>query len=273
VWTTLAALMAGLAIVSHLPAAKADPHTSFFAQGALIPLLDAEQALKAGEQSQAADCFRTVLLRTKRDDHPALYERVRFRLGWAGRKLANNDFKEAWPLLQRYALFSSHFGVTSRAVEGWCLENRLGQSEFCYTLISPPSYETPWLTRYQRAPLWLYRKLPPDFKLSRLPGGLYDATPSQFSQRGRWSWTWSTTGMKTGPGLASIDVQTSHPNTAYYYISIDNFFEWNSVASGPRNSIQISSSAPRLMDRVLCIGNNLPPGTSIMLIHTYQPLD
>lgn len=270
--TVLLLLLAALAILMNSPSAPKDPAPSIFAQGALEPLVQVEASLKAGNHVQALQALQVALLRTRRDDKQGLFNRIRFRLGWAGKDLAPKNFKDAWPLLERYALFAPNFGRTSRRLEGWCLSRRLGPKDFRYALISSATSDSFRLSRPVKAPLWLYRELPDGFPLTRLSGGLYGASPEHLPTRGYWSWVWDMANFRVGPGLDDVQVESRETGEARFCLSVNNRIQWTNGTNAGAGALSITPPPDTLIDRLVLTGNLFPKHLSVWLIHSYHPL-
>ncbi len=135
-WPLLGVLLSSAAVVLHLPALERRP--SPFERGAYAVLARAEEALAAGRRGEALKAFRAAYVRTRHEAQSGLAERVRNRVGLAGKDLLRKDFAAAWPFLEAFALFSPDFSRDAAAAEGWALEATGGRvTRFSYGLLRP----------------------------------------------------------------------------------------------------------------------------------------
>lgn len=129
-------LLAAAAVVLHLPALERRP--SPFQRGAYAVVARAEAALAAGRREEALAAFRAAYIRTRHEAQSGLAERVRNRVGLAGKTLLAADSQGAWPFLEAFALLSPDFPRDAAAVEEWALEATAGRmARFSYGLLRP----------------------------------------------------------------------------------------------------------------------------------------
>ncbi|MGC8764059.1 MAG: hypothetical protein ACP5VN_10600 [Acidobacteriota bacterium] len=132
--STIFALLAAVAVLLHLPTLERRP--SPFARGAYAVVARAEEALAAGRRGEALRAFRAAYVRTRHEAQSGLSERVRNRVGLAGKALLAADPSAAWPFLEAFALFSPDFSRDGAAVEEWVLEATQGRTHrFTYRLL------------------------------------------------------------------------------------------------------------------------------------------
>lgn len=134
--SALLVLLAAAAVVLHLPALEGRPTP--FARGAYAVLARAEADLRAGRLSEALRGFRAAYVRTRHEAQSGLAERVRNRVGLAGKRLLASNPQTAWPFLQAFALLSPDFSRDAGAAEEWALEAAPAEAKrFTYDLLRP----------------------------------------------------------------------------------------------------------------------------------------
>jgi hypothetical protein len=107
-----------------------------FARGSYAPLTQAERFLDSGRPQAALDTFKIVYLRARYEGQPNMAERVRFRIGSAGRSLAQSKPDEAWSFLEAYSLLAADFSPAAEQVEDYCLQSpTAARSTFEYHLL------------------------------------------------------------------------------------------------------------------------------------------
>ncbi len=149
-----------LAVVLHLPALDATPVNTTFAQGAFIPLMKAERDLKQGNSTNAMGAFQLAAMRAHRAGDKAAFQRIRWRMGAAGKTTSAKDFEKGWPFLARYALWSGDFDRDARRVESWTLSRFHKPTVFDYPVILN-SHRTIWNDGPKHIALWIPRRLLP----------------------------------------------------------------------------------------------------------------
>lgn len=248
---------------------------TLFQQGAFRPLLQAETSLAQGAAHNALVAWSICALRAKRQALPVLVDQVRLRVGGAG-KFVWPETEKAWPLLVGYALWSEDFTRASSQAENFILSKPSPPTRFEYTLTAKDGRETAWGVPVAKAPLWLYRKLPADFRLNRIPGALYNHTPSEIPERGDWSWVLNTSLPMTPSSLQlAWCIRSRAPTNFRWWPGLENLVRWGSSLSvGADGKACGTLEIPRYlsMDRILAIGDGPLPPFQVSLVHEYIPL-
>jgi hypothetical protein len=143
------------AVLLHLPALDSPllgPQD--FTQGAYRPLVTAEKELSSGQPEAALRHFQLAAMRAIHVGRSDVYDRIRFRLGDAGKALAAASFAAGWPYLARFALWAEAFDPNARWVEGWALSHVRTEGRFSYPIVLT-SGPTVWGDVPERIPLWI----------------------------------------------------------------------------------------------------------------------
>lgn len=145
----LALLLAAAAVLLHLPALDAPPSAPDFAQGAYRPLLRAEHDLAGGRTEEALSSFQLAAMRAIHVGRLDVYDRIRLRLGHAGKTLAAARLSAGWPYLSRFVLWANAFDPNARLVENWVLASVPNDGRFAYPVVLA-SGRTVWGDRPER---------------------------------------------------------------------------------------------------------------------------
>jgi hypothetical protein len=249
---------------------------ALFQQGGLRPLLRAEASMARGDVQGALAAWSVCVLRAKRESIQGLAEQVRLRVGGAG-EFAWSEAEKAWPLLVRYSLWSADFTRASSQAENFILSKPSPPTRFEYAVTAKDGRESAWGVPVAKAPLWLYRKLPPDFRLNRVPGALYNCTPSELPAQGDWSWVLNSSLPITPSSLPlAWCIRSRSPASFRWWPGLENLVQWGSSLSvGADGRACATLEIPRYlyMDRILAIGDGPLPPFQVTLVHEYTPLN
>jgi uncharacterized membrane protein YidH (DUF202 family) len=136
IFTILLCMIVAVALLHFFKPLLAQPNA--FGRGSYSPLSIAESHLRGGRGDLALNEFMTAYVRAAYEGQAAVMERVRWRMGSAGKQLATEAREKAWLLLETYVLLSDHFCQDSGAAETFLLESSEGTStRFVYELIQP----------------------------------------------------------------------------------------------------------------------------------------
>jgi hypothetical protein len=270
----LAAAAAVLNLSGVLPRQNSDQ--SLFQQGAFRLLVSADQFADANLLGDALRAWRVVQLRAHREPFPEIAGRVRLRIAWEGRNHWPDE-RKSWPFMVWYALSSYDFNLASAQVEAYVLSCPHPPTRFQYCLTEDSGNRTAWGVAAVRAPLWLYRHLPADFALGRVPGILYNHTPLELPRTEQWSWGLNySLPLKPGHVSTTLCVENLGQNTGTWWVSLENLVLWKSpVKLTPDTSQCIPTPIPRYLylDRILVTGERPAPRFRAALVHEYQPLE
>lgn len=170
------ATLAAAALLVHLPSTAESPTP--MQRGSYAILLDAEQSLASAQLGQAIDQFHFAWNRAGAEGQPNMAERIRWRMGSAGKELLAKDDNVAWPFFAAYALLSDDFTRDAQAVENMVLtggHNASGTFEYPLTLDDGRSFwgtvpDVDWRGLWSSQSSW--KGL---FSQARLGGPLADA--------------------------------------------------------------------------------------------------
>lgn len=123
-----------LSIWVHLPSQTRRP--SSFARGVYAPLTHAERHLAQGKLAEALISFRVAHTRARLEGQTGISERIRLRMGGAGKALLGPSPHFAWSFFESYALLSTDFSRDAAAVEALILDATGGaEASFSYRLL------------------------------------------------------------------------------------------------------------------------------------------
>lgn len=269
------AALAGAAVWLHLPAQTHRP--SPFHRGAYGALARAEASLRAGDFAGALRAFRAAYVRTRHEAQSGLAERVRWRIGGAGKDLLKNDPEAAWPFFEAFALLSPDFSADALAVEGLVLDATRGAtSRFEYGLVRPDGLtywggfpEAEWTTLW---PLWRsYQNLTG----KPIASGIYlEAKPDWPARRFTYLVPLDLRGGDL-PFPAALDVRAPFSGPAVCWVQERSPFREAKAAGPGRWTLDgITARRGQVPARVLFFSDALPPrtGARITLVREYRPL-
>jgi hypothetical protein len=271
----LLAAAACAAVWLHLPAQTRRP--TAFQRGAYGALARAEASLRAGDAAGALRAFRAAYVRTRHEAQSGLSERVRWRIGGAGKDLLRTDARAAWPFFQAYALLSPDFSADALAVEGLVLDATRGAvTSFEYDLVRGDGLtfwgafpETEWTALW---PLWTAHK---NLTGKPLASGIYlEAKPGWPDRR----FTFLVPLDLRGGGLpfpASLQIASPFDGPATCWVQERGPFREARPGGPGRWSLDgITAKRGQIPLRALFFSDALPPrsGTRITLVRAYKPL-
>ena len=266
-----AVVLAGLAVVLHLPALDPPVGLTDFSQGAYRPLLRAEAELAAGHAGQALAAYQVAAMRAIRCGRDGVFDRIRLRLGSAGRQLAEKNRAGAWSLLSRYALWSQNFDAESRTVESWLLTRPGWGPEFAYPVVLEDG-RTVWNDKPQWVSLGVPEKILSPEKRGLLTGYSVAQAPAVTGWRDRFTlypigWAHCTQGSDT-----SLRLVAKVPDACRWYLRLNGTIQWDApLPPGPQPPTAPGASRDWSLAAIVAIGQSPPPFT-LALIHRYRPL-
>lgn len=268
-------ILVALAVLLHLPALDATTVNTTFAQGAYIPLIRAEQDLKQGQTTRAMEAFQLAAMRAHRAGDKAVFQRIRWRMGDVGRTFAGKDFKKAWPLLARYALWSGDFDRDARRVEAWTLSTFHKPTVFDYPIILSTRH-TVWNTRPRQVSLWVPRRfLPKDWRnmfKGYTPEELADLPRGIMAKLYTYPLGWRRVHQQFD---TSLELGREAYSDYTWYLTPNGRAMWQALpVPGPSPFSQPSAHVPDWSSaEIIAVGTGPVPPFQVGLIHTYQPLE
>ena len=235
-----------LAVVLHLPALDAAPVNTTFTQGAYIPLVKAEKLLANGQTGRALEAFQLAAMRGIHCGREGVFNRIRNRIGWAGKALGPKDFKNAWPFLARYALWSQNFDHDARRVESWTLTTFHKPTVFDYPVILS-SHRTVWNDQPEWVTLWLPKRLLPKEKRELFRGyvpGRSATLPHGVTSR---LYVYPLRWRRVRQGIdTSLELGRQRPSDYIWYLKRTGHDKWETLPIGGPSPF--ASAAWRIQD-------------------------
>jgi len=275
------ALLALVAALAHLPQFVKGPVAPDFAQDVYGPIVRAEAHWAAGDRPAALALWQQALVRAARTGRLDVQERIRRRVGAAGRELALRDTEAGWPALARYALWSEDFGRDAAAVESWSLTNGHQQSVFRYPLVLN-SRRTVWGSRPKYVPLWLLRRYP-DLLIKRhaLRGAgawLWGTSAADLPSAGRKAWAYPLYISRPGDfPKAGIALRCTGPGGAIRgFIGLEQEIRWRTpleARPGLEARLPITVQPLHTIERFLVVGDDPPQDFVLELVREYASLE
>ncbi|MFZ5984808.1 MAG: hypothetical protein ACOYXN_10630 [Acidobacteriota bacterium] len=269
------AALACAAVWLHLPAQTSRP--SPFQRGAYGALARAEACLRSGDTAGSLRAFRAAYVRTRHEAQSGLAERVRWRIGAAGKDLLLTDARAAWPFFEAFALLSPDFSGDALAVEGLVLDATRGAtSRFEYDLVRPDGLtywgafpEVEWTGLW---PLWRsYQSLTG----KPMASGIYlEARPDWPARRFTCLIPVDLRG-GTLPFPAALEVRAPFAKPAVCWVQERAPFREAKPAGQGRWSLDgITQKRGQVPVRVLFFSDAVPPraGVRVTLVREYKPL-
>ncbi len=268
--------LACAAVIAQLPGTAPDPTP--FQRGSYAVLAQAESALAAGHPAQSLKALRVGYDRAQYEGQTAVAERIRRRMGLAGKALLPTNPEAAWPFLEAYALLGDDFTRDAAAVEGFCLSDpKTARPRFVYHLTRPDgrSYwgnrpEAEWRGLW---PLWNgWKALTGKAQVS---GAYLEAKPDWPQSSFTWllSLPMRTTNRPPMPAFATLE-SPRNPSGPCWFQDNGPLQPALLQSSGRWQTPPIMTKPGQFLSRVLLFTQDLPPrkGLAMTLIHEYKPL-
>jgi hypothetical protein len=272
---SLPLLLAVLAVFIHLSAGGPNRANDDFAQGAYRPLMRAERSLNEGKVDLAVRDFQLAAMRAIRFGREDVFNRIRLRLGSAGRGTGEKEFTAGWPLLSRYALWSDNFDRDSRRVERWALSSGRGPAEYRYPIILENG-RTIWGNEAEWVSLWLPARYVPREMAGLLKGyrpedagTLVPGIRTRINVFGM-GWRRCTGGVDT-----SLDLSPGASRSFRWYLRLGGVIRWKEPLTSGDKAGDPAANKPEdwSLASVIAIGDGTPRGERLDLVHTYRALD
>ncbi len=248
-----------------------------FGQGAFGCLVEAERAAQLGDGAKALEGFRTGLLRALREDRKDIYNRILLRMAGVGKDLATKSFQSGWPLLSQAALLSPNFSAWSARIERWLLENGHPAGRFEYVIVNEDGIAEAWGAHPQKAPIWLYRRLPPATALAAYPGYLYNVRASDLPEQWSYSYCWNIPLRINGTRDATkLEVRGALAPDEGALLSLDSLIRWQPAVPDEKAGALVfeTTGFQRIysVDRFLLVTQGGCPSVELVAVHAYNPL-
>jgi hypothetical protein len=270
----LLAVAAGVVALARYSSSPA-PALTLFQQGALIPLLRGEEALKIGQGDQALTAFSVVALRARRASAGSLLERVDTRLASGGYTLWMRERRQGWTLLSRLVMWSGDFGRTASAVESKLLGQVPVQTAFRYELLDGSGQKSVW----GRTPVRLTLRFPiavPERLLQAREPWTYNFAqcppPAKVQRLVIFKLDDRTV---TGGEGWRLEFAVAPHSSSPWYASVNNLVLWGKPLLEPGfNDATLSLAKPGFfaVDRLLSEGASEGHLVKATLVHEYRPL-
>ncbi|MCI4398277.1 MAG: hypothetical protein JHC34_05495 [Acidobacteria bacterium] len=272
----MAVILAAAAVISETGALPPATQQVLFGQGAFVPLVRAEEAVKAQNPAGALENFHAAILRAKREGRNDIANRILLRMFGAGKELAARSLESGWPLLSQAALLSPDFSAWSARVERWALETGRGNGRFEYVIVNNKGLAEAWGIRPQKAALWLYRKLSPGTTLAGYPGCLYNLRVAELPAEGSYSYCWNIPLRLNGEACkTAFEVRGALGAGQKAFLSLDNLVRWQAAEKDGEGAFVFKISEPMRaygLDRFLFTANGPCPKAELVAVHAYEPL-
>jgi len=271
------AMLAVAAVVTHLPGLTRRTAPDLFQQSALSPLVHAEALLARGRTEEALAAFKLAGARAFRESQKGVFERVRLRIGAAGKDLATRNPDKAWPFLAWYCLNVQDFTRSSAIVETWMLERDLSKGRFEYALMEPDGRKTIWGARATGVltPLILREsgQRVSGFRIlaEAIPGGT-----AETGLGGRRAYPFDLNmGFSFGTFPLQLCIRPTRASPHRWFLRVNSVMEWQRpIAPDGPNGGMYTFKVEELwsFNRIVVVGDEEPPPFQAVLIHTYEVL-
>lgn len=272
----MAVILAVAAVISEVEALPPATQQVLFGQGAFVPLVRAEEAVKAQNPVEALENFHAAILRARREGREDLANRILLRMCGAGKEMASRSLESGWPLLSQAALLAPDFSSWSARIERWILETGHGNGRFEYVIVDNKGVAEAWGVRPQKAPLWLYRKLSPRTTLAEYPGCLYNLSVAELPARASYSYCWNIPLRLNGETCKTVfEVRGALGANQNAFLSLDNLVRWQAAEKSGEGVFVFKISEPMRaygLDRFLFTANGFCPKAELVAVHAYEPL-
>jgi hypothetical protein len=205
-----------------------------------------------------------------------VFERVRLRIGAAGKSLAPGAPEQAWPFLSWYCLNAQDFTVSSAVVESWLLKEGFSNGPFEYALMDSRGEQTVWGARPGRFPLRLFVQDIQSRGVLALLSGLISHGAAALPAQGQYTFAFNfNLAFSFTQMPMKLVVRPARVSHHKWYLRVNSRMDWASPISPDSSGAGIYSFKTQELwsfNFIVVTGDEEPPPFQAVLVHTYEPL-